>query len=161
MRRISTCLAPWPCQSPDPLPPSPKLHVEPSAPPCHATLCPPAPSGCRSRRCGGGRCTTTRPRDPPQRHPDADLAGAAGDVVRHAAVETHAGDRQRQDREATAQLGKRDLLVDLIVRSMSAVWVHNQGYPQPDQMVYALRTSGDRTNTGYYATGGMSLVRAP
>lgn len=59
------------------------------------------------------------------------FAGAAGDVVRHAAVETHAGDRQRQ------------------------------GYPQPDQMVYALRTSGDRTNTGYYATGGMSLVRPP
>src|ERR1017187_7917597 len=101
------------------------------------------------------------PRCAPQRHPDADLAGAAGDVVRHAAVETHAGVRQRQDREATAQLGKRDLLVDLIVRSMSAVWVHNQGYPQPDQMVYALRTSGDRTNTGYYATGGLSLVRPP
>ena len=54
---------------------------------------------------------TTPPRCA-QRHPDADLAGAAGDVVRDGAVETDAGDHQRQDREGAAQPGKRDLLVD-------------------------------------------------
>src|SRR6185437_12385420 len=46
--------------------------------------------------------------------PNPDFTRPAGDGIGHRAVETHAGDREREQSEDGAQIGKRDFLVNAI-----------------------------------------------
>src|SRR6516162_2537727 len=51
-------------------------------------------------------------------HPDADLAGAAGDRVGHRTVEPDAGDNEGQDGEAGTEVGERALLRDGLLHAV-------------------------------------------